>query len=309
MGYDAMANSAKKKRTNRSGKLKHCSLLLIPPLMGSSAVVGGSAKGEDDCKILGEDHPSLSRKDVGGSKIRMIGEDEAPHRQRRSDSGPPPMPHQRGSMIRRRSTDSSSPSVTDADEEDDHVDDGVLDDWEAVADAISEVNDLADHDPEDHLVPAALSSVATASPIASRPTTRPEPIRSAPRAWKPDDASRPRSLPSISKQWSFPAKVDQKLCLVGQQKDTLLLPCPCPICYEDLDPTDSRFFPCSCGFRLCLFCHKRILEDDGGCPGCRRPYNSFLYGQQTINSIGTPLMPHCLSCSFSMISRSSSREH
>ncbi|CAA0820821.1 RING/U-box superfamily protein [Striga hermonthica] len=50
-------------------------------------------------------------------------------------------------------------------------------------------------------------------------------------------------------------------------------PISCPICAEDLDSTDSRFFPCLCGFRLCLFCHKRILEGDGRCPGCRKDYD------------------------------------
>ncbi|GER38529.1 RING/U-box superfamily protein [Striga asiatica] len=53
-------------------------------------------------------------------------------------------------------------------------------------------------------------------------------------------------------------------------------PISCPICAEDLDSTDSRFFPCLCGFRLCLFCHKRILEGDGRCPGCRKEYDCGL---------------------------------
>ncbi|KAL8118275.1 uncharacterized protein LOC141661844 [Apium graveolens] len=51
-------------------------------------------------------------------------------------------------------------------------------------------------------------------------------------------------------------------------------PSSCPICCEDLDRTDSSFFPCSCGFQLCLFCHKRILEEDGRCPGCRKHYDN-----------------------------------
>ncbi|PWA76746.1 Zinc finger, RING/FYVE/PHD-type [Artemisia annua] len=49
-------------------------------------------------------------------------------------------------------------------------------------------------------------------------------------------------------------------------------PSACPICCEDLDMTDSSFLPCPCGYRLCLFCHKRILEDNGRCPGCRQKY-------------------------------------
>ncbi|KAG2301022.1 hypothetical protein Bca52824_029673 [Brassica carinata] len=31
--------------------------------------------------------------------------------------------------------------------------------------------------------------------------------------------------------------------------------------------TDSRFFPCPCGFRLCLFCHKTDFRRR-----CRKPY-------------------------------------
>lgn len=50
-------------------------------------------------------------------------------------------------------------------------------------------------------------------------------------------------------------------------------PACCPICAEELDVTDSSFVPCSCGFRLCLFCHHRIAADDGRCPGCRRAYS------------------------------------
>ncbi|KAG6494859.1 uncharacterized protein LOC121989920 [Zingiber officinale] len=283
MGDNAMANGAKKKRTNRSARLKRSKFdarreqLLSP------------TRCEDDCKISGEDQPPLSRKDASDNRISVMGEDEAPHRRRHTI------------------TYSSSPSVTDAEEEHNHVDDGVLDDWEAVADAISEANDLADHEP-DSLFPLALHSVA-ASPIASQSITKPEPIRSAPRAWEPDDASRPRSLPSISKQWSLHAKTDRQCSLVGQQKGILSLPCRCPICYENLDPTDSSFFPCCCGFRLCLFCHKRILEDDARCPGCRRAYNSLSNGPETINFMRIPPASPWLSRSFSMISRSCSREH
>lgn len=47
----------------------------------------------------------------------------------------------------------------------------------------------------------------------------------------------------------------------------------CPLCCEDLDATDLSFLPCSCGYQLCLFCHKLILEQDGRCPNCRKQYD------------------------------------
>ncbi|CAA7043296.1 unnamed protein product [Microthlaspi erraticum] len=46
----------------------------------------------------------------------------------------------------------------------------------------------------------------------------------------------------------------------------------CPICSEEMDETDLSFTPCPCGFRLCLFCHNKINENDGRCPNCREKY-------------------------------------
>jgi hypothetical protein len=56
------------------------------------------------------------------------------------------------------------------------------------------------------------------------------------------------------------------------QQANLSTPLTCPICCEDLDLTDSSFCPCPCKFCLCLFCHNKILEADGRCPGCRKEY-------------------------------------
>ncbi|KAJ1439005.1 Zinc finger, RING-type [Sesbania bispinosa] len=90
------------------------------------------------------------------------------------------------------------------------------------------------------------------------------------RAWRADDAFRPQSLPNLSKQHSMPNP--DRRCGGGVPWSRNSTPSSCPICCEDLDLTDSSFLPCLCGFRLCLFCHKRILEEDGRCPGCRKPY-------------------------------------
>nr|XP_007151158.1 hypothetical protein PHAVU_004G022800g [Phaseolus vulgaris]ESW23152.1 hypothetical protein PHAVU_004G022800g [Phaseolus vulgaris] len=96
------------------------------------------------------------------------------------------------------------------------------------------------------------------------------------RAWKPDDALRPQCLPNLSKQHSSLLNSNWH----GNHKTVpcawqtiMSQPPQCPICYEDFDMTDSSFLPCSCGFHLCLFCHKKILESDGRCPGCRKPYD------------------------------------
>lgn len=97
------------------------------------------------------------------------------------------------------------------------------------------------------------------------------------RAWRPDDVSRPPTLPPLSRQLSFPQESGTSVWTGTQQTRHIWGPPPvpsyCPICTEELDLTDSSFFPCSCGFRLCLFCHHRISSDDGRCPGCRKVYS------------------------------------
>eukprot|EP00197_Chlamydomonas_leiostraca_P003114 CAMPEP_0202869668 /NCGR_PEP_ID=MMETSP1391-20130828/12580_1 /ASSEMBLY_ACC=CAM_ASM_000867 /TAXON_ID=1034604 /ORGANISM="Chlamydomonas leiostraca, Strain SAG 11-49" /LENGTH=548 /DNA_ID=CAMNT_0049550009 /DNA_START=31 /DNA_END=1677 /DNA_ORIENTATION=- len=47
----------------------------------------------------------------------------------------------------------------------------------------------------------------------------------------------------------------------------------CPLCIEEMDETDLSFRPCSCGYRVCLFCYEQIkLHCRSQCPGCRREY-------------------------------------
>jgi hypothetical protein len=168
---------------------------------------------------------------------------------------------------------SSSRSVSDAEEDDrgcPEDDSGVLDDWEDIVDTLS-VDDGCHQSPDPTVLPVPQANATPAN------AARPEPIRSTARAWEPDDIFRPQSLPTITKQASFPASI--RKCWAGMgitsaQQGMLSLPSSCPICYEDLDPTDSSFLPCSCGFHLCLFCHKRILEADARCPGCRQQYSN-----------------------------------
>lgn len=174
---------------------------------------------------------------------------------------------------------SSSRSVSDAEDDDTgsglDEENGVLDDWEAVADALSVDDDSHCHQSVGTMMPPA-------APMNSAPPAnaakRTQPIRSNARAWTPDDVFRPQSLPSISKQASFPASNCWGRGMGAAHQSILPSPLSCPICYEDLDPTDSSFLPCPCGFHLCLFCHKRILEADGRCPGCRKQYNAVSAG-------------------------------
>lgn len=47
----------------------------------------------------------------------------------------------------------------------------------------------------------------------------------------------------------------------------------CPLCCEDLDLSDKSFYPCKCGYQVCMWCWHRIRETESGlCPACRTPY-------------------------------------
>nr|XP_023873643.1 uncharacterized protein LOC111986238 isoform X2 [Quercus suber] len=163
-------------------------------------------------------------------------------------------------------------------------DDGCVDDWEAVADALyaddnqhkpiaespaepetrveSDNLEVPNHNPGVDLSKTESGKVVPESRVNCR-------------AWRPDDACRPQSLPTLSKQHSFPMKSCGRGAITWTWQRLSSQPSSCPICYEDLDVTDSSFLPCSCGFHLCLFCHKRILEADGRCPGCRKQYDQI----------------------------------
>lgn len=159
-----------------------------------------------------------------------------------------------------------SGNMTDEDDgrNDDDDEDDCLDDWEAMADALEadEIKKDDDTNLESHVHEAAPESEPVLTTKSGQEGCQ---TRTSFRAWRPDDVSRPQCLPNLLKQHSFPMKSGMHHC-AG------FAPSSCPICCEDLDMTDSSFLPCPCGYRLCLFCHKRILEDNGRCPGCRKPY-------------------------------------
>ncbi|KAG6754022.1 hypothetical protein POTOM_042030 [Populus tomentosa] len=185
-----------------------------------------------------------------------------------------------------------SGSITD---EDDEGDDSCLDDWEALADALAandydnkqenhdddnnqclELQSSPEHEP---VVQLDCNSCNLGSNHENLTRERRIPSRVTPgnsRAWRPDDALRPQSLPNLSKQRSFP-NTDRHygrgmhawVCASGVN-----VPSACPICTEDLDFTDASFLPCSCGFQVCLFCYNKMLELDGRCPNCRELYKN-----------------------------------
>ncbi|KAL1818380.1 hypothetical protein ACET3Z_013249 [Daucus carota] len=164
----------------------------------------------------------------------------------------------------------------------DGEEDGGFDDWEALADALAASADKQEKDDHQLKSPVDCTNVTQLDPVPelvnqSGTSVVPKPNPGNRRAWRPDDAFRPHCLPNLVQQESFPTKPN-RICgheaLVWVCEDVISVPTPCPICCEDMDMTDSSFLPCSCGFQLCLFCHKRIVEDDGPCPGCRKPYES-----------------------------------
>lgn len=189
-------------------------------------------------------------------------------------------------------------------EEEEGDDDSCLDDWEAVADALAAAatDDKQGHNPgadtpseketgfaadsaaqltnRGNLDAQAENSMMEGAGILGKGTVNT-------RAWRPDDTSRPQCLPNLAKQHSFPANSERLSCHVVNPWVRTNVPTSCPICVEDLDLTDSNFLPCPCGFRLCLFCHKRILEADARCPGCRKPYASEQVEKETSVSAGS----------------------
>lgn len=179
------------------------------------------------------------------------------------------------------SSSSSSAGCCSGNITEEEDDDGCLDDWEAVADALAadeKRQNMCSESPPEHetvvqmVSPCEMENESKSGGRNSKTESAILISRASGncRAWRPDDAFRPQSLPNLSKQLSLPNP--DRRCGGGITWAPTAAPYSCPICCEDLDLTDSSFLPCPCGFRLCLFCHKRILEEDGRCPGCRKPY-------------------------------------
>ncbi|XP_059640621.1 uncharacterized protein LOC132282832 [Cornus florida] len=330
---------AKKKRANRSAKLKQCKLDARREQWLSQVKNKGEKEESDGRGISGRPMHARNESDrsIENLEIKQRGEENDGSIHHYSDSESPsnsPTSHISSILGSNESgtnfTGSSSSSTSSSGgcysgsitEEDEGGDDGCTDDWETVADAMAATDDKQQekHNPSSELPPACETNAQLDSlpGLTQRSTSgieisKPKPesaemVQRAPmngRAWRPDDAFRPQSLPNLSKQHSFPMHSDRHCGRGGSawgSKNVVPAPSSCPICFEDLDFTDSSFLPCSCGFHLCLFCHKRIIEEDGRCPGCRKQYDyNPIEGEATLDG-GSLTFRLARSCS--MITRS-----
>ncbi|KAF8407975.1 hypothetical protein HHK36_007115 [Tetracentron sinense] len=297
MGSDSIINASvpafpkefgKKKRTNRLAKLKQCKLDARREQWLSQVKIR-ECKEESNGKCGSRPFSLKITEDQNGSlgnlemKSRGVENEESSVHdsdlESLADNSKKDRPESSNSSSSSSSNSSSSSGCCSGSVSEEEGDDGCLEDWEAVADALT-ANDKSPAKPEAIIglvsppeLPCKASGVDILKPECK------DGIPRAPekgRAWRPDDAFRPQSLPNLSKQRSFPMN-SERHCGHGAAPwachSINSQPSSCPVCYEDLDLTDSSFLPCSCGFRLCLFCHKRILEADGRCPGCRKQYD------------------------------------
>lgn len=170
--------------------------------------------------------------------------------------------------------------------------DSCLDDWETIADALFATE--KHHDQKIVSPPQSMKNNSSIDPKSVNQNSY-TPLkekegkklvsgaRGKSQAWRLDDASRPQSLPNLVKQNYQKLRSSRRATATWARQIVEPQPSSCPICYEDLDPTDSSFLPCPCGFHLCLFCHKRIIEGDARCPGCRKQYEQ-IKGELGFNS-------------------------
>ncbi|XP_073056455.1 uncharacterized protein [Primulina eburnea] len=336
---------AKKKRANRSAKLKQCKLDARREQWLSQVKNKGRCKEEPNSgagKHGGVDTenervPLMKKMEIsprGGDE--SYGDGSSIHHYIDSGSSPSDSPTSNASSLlgsnhsgtnftvsSRSCSSSSSRSSNGCDpeimSEEDDGDDGCVDDWEAVADALAEIDKKHELTPnsalgslpfENHGNPTShfeitnqVIEISNANPESGRMGGQRPTVNC--RAWRVDDALRPQCLPTLSKQYSFPLKSERHIghgASVWGCKNVGTVPSSCPICFEELDCTDSSFLPCLCGFRLCLFCHKRILEEDGRCPGCRKQYSHDPVEGEAILNGGS--LTYQLARSCSMITRS-----
>lgn len=302
-----------KKKRARSAKLKQCKLdVRREQWLSQGAVKNKDCKEEQHGGLQGRrernNHRSLEMGPRGGENVGSIQHQHQHHHDSDLDSNSPSSftssvlgSHDSETIFTGSSSSSSSSGGCCSGNITEDDDDGCLDDWEAVADALA-----ADEKPKNQSSepPREHEPIAQLVPPRQIENLKPQCARAMPKAWRPDDAFRPQSLPNLAKQLSLPNSNGK--CYDGGVpwacSSVLSPPSSCPICYEDLDLTDTSFLPCLCGFRLCLFCHKRILEGDGRCPGCRKPYENDPVEAET--SVHGGSLTFRLPRSCSMITRS-----
>ncbi|KAL6013400.1 hypothetical protein ACLOJK_003898 [Asimina triloba] len=340
MGSDPVTNTSsvtafsrdvvgKKKRANRSAKLKQCKLDARREQWLSQVKNKGVDKENNRGSCPPSPLPSPGDRDVAFGNLETKSRIEGNEGSNLHDSDSESLTNSTGSsnssnaFSRNEHNRSSSHSSSSSNgcfsgsvsQDEGEEDESCLDDWEAVADALTATDES--HNPNagattKNDIEASVESGTNATEFSYRARPMgisktsgdgvlPRPSAASCRAWRPDDAFRPQSLPNLSKQHSFP--MNAMGGHFGNRGTSwgchgrISQPSSCPICCEDLDLTDSSFLPCSCGFHLCLFCHKRILEDDGRCPGCRKQYSPM---EEEINAnVGPPLFRLARSCSLS----------
>lgn len=324
MEYDSIANSSipsaapnpkeinKKKRVNRTAKIKQCKLDVRREQWLNQVKNKGfkdENKGVGRAKMAVSDMHVVNEGVGDGSMAKLVvnagGEENECSMNHYSDWESPsnsPTSHSSslasnrsvmnftGSSGRSSSSSSRGGCYSGSMTEEDDGDDGCLDDWEAIADALAADDVKNDDNPnlESQTDENGLQlDSATGTELELVETIKEDQedchAQVNRRAWRPDDAFRPQGLPNLLKQNSFPMNSDRHYGggTAWGFKNVGFAPTTCPICCEDLDMTDSSFLPCPCGYRLCLFCYKRILEDNGRCPGCRKQYEQPDQGNAT----------------------------
>uniref|UniRef100_A0A7N0RAG6 RING-type domain-containing protein n=1 Tax=Kalanchoe fedtschenkoi TaxID=63787 RepID=A0A7N0RAG6_KALFE len=316
---------SKKKRGNRYAKLKQTKLdARREQWLAQVKSKGSKEECENECQVSVDGRSKKGELDVKNVEVKRRGEERngpTHHHNADWDISPSNSPGSLGSFFASNSSGTNfsgccgssvssggcnSGSITEEDEDND----GCFDDWEAVADALGVGDKSIEPSPEPPTVQQEPSRGVPCEGNSLGKGPRPESLKvpvnlGGCRAWKPDDAFRPQSLPNLAKQRSFHAKSDMHYdrggCGSWVRNNVTSLPTSCPICYEDLDKTDTSFLPCLCGFRLCLFCHKRILEENGRCPGCRKPYETNGLVQEGKPNLNGGTSSTWLARSFSMI--------
>ncbi|KAJ8443128.1 hypothetical protein Cgig2_005679 [Carnegiea gigantea] len=301
MGSDAIANarisafardSAKKKKGSRFGKVKQNKVDVRREQWISQVKNKG-------CRMESDALPSTIPRPIDGYKAQT----NLPMRARGRDEHEPialPWPSKKMGRSHcssgndftertgRRRTSSSSFRGGEGEQD---YDEGCLNNWEAMVDALPSLNTSKRQtlESDSERLTRSSSDQRCCKSVNIEDTGMSRGHLGNARAWAPDDRFRPRSLPRVSTKqqkqkkklqvqnpdsWGSPRLLWQEQIVLSEPGEDSA----CPICCEEFDVTDSSFLPCPCGFRLCLFCHKRILEVDARCPGCRKKYDSVHTG-------------------------------
>lgn len=94
--------------------------------------------------------------------------------------------------------------------------------------------------------------------------------------------------------------------LFGAVRMSGVVPISCLICCINLDCMGLSFLPCLCGFRLCLYRHKRIFEEDGAAQGAGSSMTDAVDGEAMLDGGSLPIQ---LARSCSTITRSMEEPH